>query len=176
MRKNKKARIKEEKFWDAFFSINVPKGIDELPRHLNHVRFRLYNTDDEGLSMMVPELDSIDMLDLDETDITNEGIKHLEALLFIKELRLKGCNGIDDDCIPSINKIKGLELLHLGSTPVTTDGVLKLFVPTLKRLFISADHDDDSKAKLRRFCRSFPDCEVVVNHRHFDDYLLHDHH
>ncbi|MGQ2982217.1 hypothetical protein [Flavobacterium sp.] len=171
MRRKKIERIKEEKFWENFFYFNVPEGIDELPRHLDHVRFRLYGVDDEGIAMMVPELDSITMLDLDETDITNDGIMHLTKLHFIKEMRLKGCDRIDDACIPFINKIKGLELLHLCSTPITTDGILRLFLPGLKQLFISAEYDEDTKVKLQRLCKAFPDCEVVVNHKLFEDYL-----
>lgn len=171
MRRKKKERIKEEQFWENFFYFNVPEGINELPRHLNHVRFRLYGVDDEGLAMMVPELDSITMLDMDETTITNEGISHLAKLHYIKEMRLKGCDGINDGCIRFINNIKGLELLHLGGTPITVDGIMQLFLPGLKQLYISAGYDDGTKAKLQRFTKAFPKCDVIVNHKDFDVYL-----
>ena len=64
---------------------------------------------DEYLELLATNVKSIDMLDLDETDITNDGIAFLTQMDFIKELRLKGISEIDNDCISHLNKIKKME-------------------------------------------------------------------
>lgn len=111
------------------------------------------------------------MLDLDETDITNEGIQHLAKLDFIRELRLKGIRALDNECIDHLNKINGLELLHLGGTSIDVEGVLKLKPSvSLKTLLISVD-EEPQKEKMLQLRNAFPACEFILNHKvyTFDD-------
>ena len=117
-------RLKEEQFWNNFFYFNVPKHLDQVPQHLERVNFRIYNVDDYGLGQMVAYVQTINMLDLDGTDVTNAGIAELTKLKDIKELRLKECRFIDNGCIPDLNKLTGLTLLHLGGTSLTTADAL----------------------------------------------------
>ena len=170
MNKKKKRKQLEQRFWSTFFSICVPAHVDEVPQHIDHVRMRLWDkVIDEYLEMMVTQVRSINMLDLDETDITNDGIEHLTKLDFIRELRLKGIREINDDCIIHLNKIKGLKLLHIRGTAVTLDGVLKLdALQELKQLFISDKNDEPDPEKIRQLRELMPDCEFVVNGQTFD--------
>jgi len=169
MRKKKKQKLKEETFWANFCHFNLPKEQNEIPTHIKRVNFRLSGADDEDLQLMAGYIKSIEQLDLDETEITNLGLHYLTQLESIKELRLKGCQGIDDDGLPYIYQIKGLELLHLGSTSITVARLQEINkLPYLKTLLISAN--DDEEILLPQIARQLPkDCVFIVNHK---DYIL----
>lgn len=118
--------------------------------------------------MMVTHVQSINMLNLDETDITNYSIHLLSQLSFIKELRLKGCRKIDDEAIPHINNIKGLELLHIDGTSISINGVLQLSKSyRLRMLLIGVDDPEQHQNDLTIIAQRFPGCEFIVNHKDF---------
>lgn len=169
LRKKKKQKLKEQQFWSTFAYFSTPKLPDEVPTHLERVNFRIWNhVEDEEIEMMVTHVQSINMLDLDETYITNYSIQLLSQLSFIKELRLKGCREIDDEAIPHLNNIKGLELLHLGGTSITLNGVLQLSANhPLRTLLISVDDPEQHQNDLTIIAQRFPGCEFIVNHKNF---------
>lgn len=173
MNRKKKQKQLEDRFWATFFAIDVPAQFNEVPPHLHHVRMRLWdNVIDEYLELMVTQVRSIDMLDLDETDITNKGVEHLTKMDFIKELRLKGIREINNDCIVHLNKINGLELLHVKGTSVTIEGILKLdSKPELKELFFSAKDDEITKEKMLELKKLMPDCSFTIDGKsyYFDE-------
>ncbi len=169
MRKKKKQKLKEQQFWSTFAYFSKPQLPDGIPTHLERVNFRIWNhVDDEQIEMMVTHVQSINMLDLDETEITNHGIQLLTKLSFIKELRLKGCREIDDEAIPHINNIKGLELLHIDGTSISINGVLQLRADhPLRMLLIGIDDPERHHNELTIIAQRFPDCEFIVNHQNF---------
>jgi hypothetical protein len=167
MRKKKKEKLVEEQFWATFYYMNIPKHIDGIPEHVERVRFRLYESVyDEDLVMMVQGVKSVGQLDLDETYITNAGVEELVKLDSIRELRLKGCWSITNEAMPFICSIKGLELLHLGSTGITTEGFKEIGkLKDLKLLLISADTDDEKLAEI--FVQLPANCQFLVNHKEY---------
>jgi len=167
MRKKKKEKLTDEMFWGTFYYMNVPKHIDGIPEHIDHVRFRLYDhVDDDHLRRMAQWVKSIGMLDLDETDITNTGIEELIKLDGITELRLKGCGNIDNDAMIYICKIKRLALLHLIGTSITTGGFEKISnLKALKKLLISADRDDPKLEEI--YASLAPGCEMIVDYKSY---------
>ena len=169
MRKKKKQKLKEQKFWGTFAFFSTPQLPYSIPTHLERVNFRIWDhVDDEQIEMMVTHVQSINMLDLDETEITNYSIQLLTKLSFIKELRLKGCSEIDDEAIPHINNIKGLELLHIDGTSISIKGVLQLSAShPLRMLLIGVDDPEQNLDHLTIIARRFPDCEFIVNHKSF---------
>lgn len=169
MNKKKKQKQLEKTFWATLFAIDVPAHLNEVPAHLHQVRMRLWDkVIDEYLELMVTQVRSINMLDLDETDISNDGMEHLTKMDFIKELRLKGIREIDNDCIVHLNKIKGLELLYLKGTSVTIDGILKLdSKPQLKELFFSAKNDEVNKEKMLQLKELMPACSFIIDGKQY---------
>ncbi|MEJ8820143.1 hypothetical protein [Lacibacter sp. H407] len=169
MRKKKKQKLKEQQFWGTFAYFSKPQLPDSIPTHLERVNFRIWNhVDDEQIEMMVTHVQSINMLDLDETEITNYSIQLLTKLSFIKELRLKGCNEIDDDAMTHLNNIKGLELLHIDGTSISIKGVLQLRADhPLRMLLIRVDDPEQHLSDLTTIAQRFPDCELIVNHKSF---------
>lgn len=169
MRRKKRERIREEQFWHNFFYFNVPENVDQVPEHLNRVNFRIYNVDDYGIGQMAEYVTSINMLDLDGTDVTNEGIEILTKLKDIKELRLKECMGIDSGCVPHLNKLAGLTLLHLGGTALRAKDVLQLpNLTQLETLLISSHEYEGEEADYRAIKSMLPECKLLINHKFYE--------
>ena len=170
MNRKKKRKQLEARFFGALFYIDVPKKFDEVPQHLHQVKMRLWdNVIDEYLELLAAHVKSIDMLDLDETDITNDGIAYLTQMDFIKELRLKGINEIDNDCISHLNKIKELELLHVRGTSITLDGLLKLDNQAgLKHLLFSTDLEKPDETKMLQLRELMPDCRFTIDGKDYN--------
>ena len=170
MRRKKKEKLKLSESINRLCALaGVPDGtmICDIPPHVQHFRGRLSRVDDEDLNR-IPELfRSIDRLDLDNTDITNEGVRHLVQLECIKELRLKDCSRIDNGAMQYLVQINSLELLHLGGTKVTIDGLANIKrLENLKMLLFSSNETDEViNEKLIPLTALLPHCEIVVNSR-----------
>lgn len=79
-------------------------------------------------------------------------------------MRLKGCDAIDDGCIPDLNKLVSLKFLHLKNTSITIDGILQLKELTdLTTLLFSVDDIAVIKDKMLLLHEMLPDCNFVVN-------------
>ena len=164
MRRKKKERLAHETFWAVFAAVNLGINSIEVPRHVNQVRCRYYGANDDDLERMVKQVKSINQLDLDETDITDEGMKHLIELDYLREIRLKGCRKITDIGMEYICQFKGLELLHLYGTAVTINGFDRIGeLKHLNKLLVEADGKDP---KLEEIFALLPkDCELIVNYK-----------
>ncbi len=162
---------KERDFWTRHFK--VPENLDEIPQNIEKVSLRntvspIY---DDALSYVSYRIKRILQLDLDDAEITNEGIEHLTKLETLKELRLKGCANLDDGCVDALTRIKELELLHLVGTNVTVNGLENIHsITTLKTLLISADRGEPgTEEKLRNIAIQLPPgCEFIVNYKVYE--------
>ena len=154
---------RETTFWRTHFpQVSL---LERQPVHLPHVRFGDGALDDEQVSWLAARIQTIDMLDIYEAPITCVSIQYLAQLAWLKELRLKGCAELHDECVAAFAHLKGLELLHLGDTSVTLDGLLELRGEHLKTVFISSELLAPAiRLRLRQLAQSLPGCEVVVNH------------
>lgn len=164
MRKRKQAKLAHTRFWANFCYFNLPTNTKKIPSHINRVNFRYYHANDDDLERMVEVIKSIDQLDLDETDVSEKGIEHLNKLELIKEIRLKGCHNINDQAMPFLCKLKGVELLHLKGTAITTNGfehIAKL--KNLKTLLISAEENDPLLPEI--FVSLPKGCAFIVNYK-----------
>lgn len=152
---------RNEKYWKRRFG-NLAGKIEPYYHHLDFRR--IDGLDDEGFAYLIANVKGVDMLDLNESEITNESIRLISTLEYVKELRVKGCHQLDDDCVVDLNKITSLEFLHLKNTSVTIDGILKLNALTnLKELLFSADDVEGIKEKMLLLRAMLPGCEFVVN-------------
>ena len=152
---------RNKKYWKRRFG-SPAENIHEYYHHLD-LR-RVDDLDDEGLVYLLTNVKGVNMLDLNETEITNESIKLLTKLEYVKELGLKGCHKIDDGCVDHLNKIKSLEFLHLKNTAVTIDGLLKLTSLTnLKKILFSADDVVAIKEKMLQLKTMLTACDFVIN-------------
>lgn len=66
----------------------------------------------------------------------------------------------------------GLELLHLGSTSITIDGILQLnALQSLKRLLFSMENIENNGEQLLQLKSILPHCEFIINNKlyNFDE-------
>jgi hypothetical protein len=153
---------RERKYWKRRFGDLTAESMQPYYHHLDFRR--ISDLDDEGLEYLLTNVKGINMLDLNETEITNESIKLLTTLEYVTELRAKGMYGLTDACAEDLNKIKGLELLHVKSTLITIDGLLKLTdQQQLKKILFSATDVEAIKEKMLQLKAMHPVCEFVID-------------
>lgn len=158
--KQLKLQRQEKEFWQGF-NIQDP---EEAPHHVNHVDLRCSTITDHQLALLVSRIRSIEMLDLNETEITNEGIKHLTKLEYLAELRLKLCSNIDNDCIHFLSQLTTLKLLHVRSTSITIDGLVHLNgLPNLEKLFFSSHDTEITAEKMNKLFQNLPKAEIIID-------------
>lgn len=150
---------RNKKYWKRRFG-----NLADVEPYYDHLDLRrIDDLDDEGFAYLIAPVKGVNMLDLNETEITNASIKLLPGLEYVKELRVKGCY-LDNDCITELNKIPGLELLHLKNTSVTIDGLLQLNnLVNLKTLLFSADDVEAIRQKLLQLKSMHPACEFIID-------------
>jgi hypothetical protein len=157
-------RLKKEKEERLFWKSLGFDNIDQIATHYNHIDFRFSGVTDEELYLLVTKIRSINMLDLNETNITNHGIAALTQLDNLSELRMKECMEIDNDCIVHLNKITTLKLLGVKSTPITIDGLLGLTdLKNLEELFFSESPVDNMQEKLQTIAKNLPKCQLIMD-------------
>lgn len=141
------------------------KLAEGLSPYYDHLDLRpLSEMDDEAFAYVMTNVKGVNMLDLNETMISNESIALLTKLEYVKELRLKGCHLVDDACIPHLNQLTQLEFLHLNHTGVTLDGLLKLTALTrLHTLLFSVTDESGIGEKMNQLRLNLPACAFVVN-------------
>lgn len=138
---------------------------NKIEPYYHHLDLRPFdNLDDDGFAYLIDGVKGVDMLDLNELEITNKSIALLSRLEYIKELRAKGCHKLDNGCITDLNKITSLEFLHLRFTAINIDGLLQLNnLINLKTLMFSADDVPAIKYKLLQLKGILPQCEFVID-------------
>ncbi len=155
------------------------KMAESITGYQEHIDFRsVEDFNDEAFAFLMENVKGVNMLDVNETDITNESITLLTGLEYVKELRAKECHHLDNDCVDDLNKLTSLVFLHLKSTNITVDGLLRLKnLPDLKTLMFSADDVAAIKEKLLQLKTMLPHCEIVINSKpyYFDaiDLFIH---
>ena len=152
---------RNEKYWKRRFGDLTVKS---EPYHHHLDLRRIDDLDDEGFAYLLRDVKGVDMLDLNETEITNESIRLISTLEYVKELRIKGCHRVDDACAADLNKITSLEFLHVKDTAVTIEGLLRLTsLTSLKKILFSADDVEAIKEKMLQLKTMLPGCDFVIN-------------
>ena len=163
MRKKEVAKAKKE------LERRFGKLHESLTGYHDHIDFRsLDDFDDNAFAWLMQNVKGVNMLDLNETDISNESISLLSHLEYVKELRAKECHNLNNDCVDDLNKLTSLVFLHLKSTNITIDGLLKLKdLSRLKTLMFSADDTVSIKEKLLQLKTILPGCELVIDSKRY---------
>ena len=155
---------KEKLFWKRYFGYDGDLNL--IDKKIDHINLRSTEIGDQEIGWLVSRLEEIEMLDMDETNISNEAIANLTQLGSIKELRLKDNFELTDDCIGDLNNIPSLQLLHLGSTSITLEGLKKLQLKNLQHLLFSFDGEVDLSSMLI-LKENMPACRFIINHQVF---------
>ena len=142
---------------------------ETLAGYHDRIDFRgLDDFDDEAFAWLMQNVKGVNMLDLNETDISNESISLLTRLEYVNEIRAKACHQLNNDCVDDLNRLTSLAFLHVKSTHISIDGLLKLNrLPHLKTLMFSADDTAAIKEKLLQLKTMLPGCEIVINSKDY---------
>lgn len=151
---------RDKKYWKRCLG-----KVEYASSYQDHIDFRgIPDINDESLVYFLTDINGINMLDLNETEITNDSIMFLSNLEYVNELRLKGCIEIDDDCISHLNKMTSLQFLHIKDTGITIEGVLQLNALTnLRELLFSVNDIVAVKNKMLLLLQVLPNCNFTVN-------------
>lgn len=86
----------------------------------------------------IGKITALRSLNLWLTEVTDEGIEHLQDLEKLTRLNLDNVTGITDASLDIIGEMSKLDLLHLGGTSITDEGLPKLYgLKNLRTLFIT---------------------------------------
>lgn len=150
---------KEKNFWHSFHGYKSPNEVPNAVRRLNYKDEDIY---DIHLVWIVKRIQSIEILDLDNTCITSEGLLELSKLQELKELSLKGLSNIGDEVIANLAIIPSLSFLHLGGASVTLGGLKGLKeAKHLRELILSSTVWTDEQVEELEL--ALPNVEVFVN-------------
>lgn len=141
------------------------KLVESISDYYHHLDLRPFDDlDDDAFAYIMAKVKGVNMLDLNETEITNESIKLLTKLEYVNEIRAKQCRNLDNGCIDELNKLSSLVFLHVKSTAITIDGLLQLNnLPNLKELMFSADDVESIADKMHLLKEQLPNCSFIVN-------------
>ena len=157
-------------FWKSNYGISGNQ-LHLIPKEQHRFNFRDSEVNDDFLFWLTSRKKIVEQFDLDNSLITNIGVKYLSEMESIKELRLKGCHGIDKGCLGYLNKITSLQLLHIGSTAINLSDIKELkSLQKLKLLLVSSNEGEaEIKEKVAALKQLLLHCVINVNHNIIDN-------
>ena len=143
--------------------INGLKSLSQLKnlRHLNAAGCYLIDHD----LVAIGQVESLELLDLDLTDITDDGLQHLSTLTNLSELRLKDNGQLTDDCVDYLLHLENLKLIHIANTSITINGLKKMVSHlNLETIIIDSDFNNDID-ELLRITEKYPKLTIIFKGR-----------
>lgn len=130
-----------------------------LPR-LRCASFYDFPLDDAGLAFLC-EVRTIEDLVLQNTRVSNTGLRQLARLPALTHLRLKDNRQLGDECVPHLVAISRLQNLQVHETSITALGLARLAeLPELRDLCV--DDETGTEAELRELSMLMPRCEILI--------------
>lgn len=133
---------------------------------LSSASFTGTGLDDIGLSL-VCRVSTIDNLNLQDTQITDQGLQALVKLPALKSLRLKENPQLGNACMPFLASIKSLTELQLHETGIDAEGLnLLTGLKQLEDLCLDAEnfgpYPTDCRDQLIALSARLPECRILV--------------
>jgi hypothetical protein len=149
------------KWGESLNNFNELSYLNQFP-NLTSATFTSTNLNDEGLAH-VSNCRGIENLNLQDTEITNDGLKYLQNLKLLKYLRLKENSQLTDDCIPHLLELDYLHNLQIQETSITENGLKKLTaLQYLEMLVIHVFDNNYTFEGLLQISHELPDCEILA--------------
>lgn len=131
-------------------------------KKLKHLNVSSSDLFDEHLEIIIGQMDSLELLDLDSTEITNNGLRNLKSIKQLRELRLKDNPQLTDECVDFLSDIEQLELIHIDNTSITITGLTKLLaLKEMKSVILGCDFDSKIE-ELMRITEDYPKLEITL--------------
>ena len=130
-------------------------------KNLKHLNISSSDLFDKHL-IFIGQLETLELLDLDLTEITDNGLRNLNSLKRLRELRLKDNPQLTNDCIEFLFDIEQLELIHIENTSITKTGLIKLLTQKeLKSVILGSEFDNEID-ELLRITKTYPKLEITL--------------
>jgi hypothetical protein len=150
--------------WHRFSDTGTLLGLAAF-RELRAASFGGANLDDRGLEL-VCRISTIDTLDLQDTEVTNEGLVSLGRLERLDYLRLKDNQQLTNDCVQHLVSLPLLENLAIQETSIDERGLWLLKGKrSLRDLCLDVFEENFSLEGLRRWSAATPGCTVIAKGR-----------
>lgn len=118
-------------------------------KHLKHLNLSSSDLFDKHLEV-IGQMKTLELLDLDLTEITDNGLRNLKPLKQLRELRLKDNPQLTNECIEHLINIDQLEFIHIGNTSITIKGLTKLITQKqLKSVIVDIEFENEINELLR---------------------------
>lgn len=112
---------------------------------------------------LLKNMQKLENLNLQETEITNDALKELITLPKLKILRLKENPQLTNDAIEYLIKIQSIEELEIHGTSIDQSGLNELLRKlSLNEVIISIYQDNYSYTELEAISRETPNCVILV--------------
>lgn len=148
-------------YGDSARSRNELEKLKLLPE-LSGASFSGSDLNDAGLAILC-ELSKLEQLDLQGTEITNDGLCGLKKLLSLKYLRLKENDQLTNSCILHLKQIKSLCELQIQETGIDQDGLDRLAgMSSLQRIVLSAHGGNFTYERLLKLSLALPACTILA--------------
>lgn len=106
----------EKKFWQRYFRIDK---LEDIPKEWSVIVNFFYDPDDDYFYFISLRVESVHKIDLKESFVTDEGIKHISKLKKLATLNLRRHDKITKESVPYFNKMKSLASLNITKTNIT---------------------------------------------------------
>jgi hypothetical protein len=143
--------------------IDALKSLVQLTnlKHLNAAGCYLVDHD----LVTIGQVTSLELLDLDLTDISNNGLQHLSNLTNLSELRLKDNPQLTDDCVNYLLHFDKLKLIYIANTSITINGIKKMLSHlNLKTIILDSNLDNDIE-ELLLITEKYPKLKITLKGR-----------
>ena len=141
------------------------KGIDELQKLtalklLEHLNAASADLNDDHLEI-IGQLVSLELLDLDLTELSDQSLRFIEPLQNLRELRLKDNPQLTDECIPSLIQLTSLKQVHIENTGITWKGLKQLVSEVDLESVILGSEFNDFEDELLTISSLRPEMEIL---------------
>ncbi len=153
----------EKKFWQRHYRI---EKLADIPHEMKGIVSIDSDLDDDFLFYVTSRVPIIRAFDLENTDITDEGVKLISIVKHVEKLELKDSRQITKDCLPYINNLRELKLLNLMKTCIKLNDVIVLKdLQNLKELYMSSEESYEyNLEKVIQLKEILPSCITFVNY------------
>ena len=132
-----------------------------LLKKLKHLNLASSDLLDKHLEF-IGQVETLELLDLDLTEITDNGLRNLQSLKQLRELRLKDNPQLTNNCIQFLSNIEQLELIHIENTAITIEGLIKLLNHKELKSIISDFESKNEIEELIRITEKYPKLEITL--------------
>ena len=157
----------EKKFWQRHYRI---EKLADIPQEMKGIVSIDSDLDDDFLFYVTSRVPIIRAFDLENTDVTDEGIKLISTVKHVEKLELKSSKQITKACLTYINNLRELKLLNLMKTNISLNDITILKdLPNLEELYLSSEESDEYNfERVIQLKEILPNCRVFINYNSYE--------